>query len=75
MVNAVTLQPVLNLPFAGPDARLNRRCHTLVKLNMTPAAPFRSAIKDVASDQHGIASGPHFYAPVVHDGSRLQQFQ
>lgn len=34
--NAITLQHALNLPFAGPDARLNRRYHTQVKLHMTP---------------------------------------
>lgn len=51
MVNAITLQHALNLPFAGPDARLNRRYHTLVKLHMTPADPLSCAIKDVASSQ------------------------
>ena len=40
---------MLNLSFAGPDARLQRRYHTLVKLHMTPSAPLACAIKDVAS--------------------------
>ena len=54
MVNAITLQSALNLPFAEPNVRLNRRYHTLVKLHMTPEDLLRCAIKDAASDLQGI---------------------